>query len=130
MVVSVATTPTGGGNPNFFTTYKGRYALELSTGATSSNKTLMLSIVNDVQFTGSVELTGYVAGSAFATLPAACRPETPAKFPVVVGEAVELMSIGADGTMTLPADHATATVHLSGVSFNITGNFYREVTQP
>lgn len=130
--------PTGGGNPNFFTTYKGLFALEPAAGATIHNSTLMLSIVNDVQFTGSVDLTGYVAGSAFATLPATCRPTVPTMIPVVVTEPgtpstdpavahVSVLTVGADGALTLPLDWETATVHLAGVSFNITNNFYQEV---
>lgn len=128
------------GNPNFFTTYKERFALTPSVGATSTNTTLMYSIVNEVQFAGNVELTDYLAGSTFATLPAACRSDSPMKIPVIVsvpGVTVEepamasvvALSIDPNGSLSLGDDYPTATVYLEGTSFNVVGNIYKEVVQ-
>ena len=48
----MADEPTGGGNPNFFKTFKGAYLHAPSPEAVFTSAKLMLSCVNDVQFMG------------------------------------------------------------------------------
>lgn len=127
----MADTQTGGGNPNFFTTFKGKHELAPSAGTTPSSMIVMVTCTNDVQVLGDFTLTGYTAGSAFATLPAECRPGGIVKFPVVVSteqaQTCVVMSVGADGAMFLQDSYDSATVHMSGVSFNISDRWYRSV---
>lgn len=120
------------GNPNFFTTFKGRYSLVAAPGVTTSSTTVMLSCVNDVQVIGDFVLTNYAAGDLFATLPTECAPGNLVKIPVVVtGDTpvVDILTIGIDGAMFLLNNYATGMVHLSGVNFNISDKWYKEVTQ-
>lgn len=115
------------GNPNFFKTFKGRYELVPASGQTTDSNVVMLSCVNDVQFMGDFLLTNYVAGDAIATLPEECRPGKIVKVPVVFNDgadAIVVMTVNTDGTMTLPCDFASATLYLSGINFNISDNWY------
>lgn len=42
--------PVERGNPNVFTVFKGRFECEVDPEATTTNATIMLTCVNDVQF--------------------------------------------------------------------------------
>lgn len=133
----MATVPTGGGNPNVFTTFKGgRYELVPASGQSISNNVVMLTVVNDVQILGDISLTAYSAGQAFATLSAECRPHMLTKVPVCVtdnvnqpAEKVVTLNVDETGSMWLESSYESATVHLLGVDINISGNFYKEVRQ-
>lgn len=63
---------TGGGNPNFFKTFKGKFELQPLGDAKWTDTTVMLSCVNDVQFLG--DCTSDAAGN-MGTLPVGCRPK-------------------------------------------------------
>lgn len=115
------------GNPNVFTTFKGRYHLVASAGQVVDTDVVMLSCTNDVQLIGDWTFTDYVANKPFATLPAECRPQKVVKIPVVVNDGsdrIVVMTVNTDGTMTLPFDYAAATLFLSGINFNISDNWY------
>lgn len=119
--------PADKGNPNVFTTFKGRYLLVASAGQAVDTDVVMLSCTNDVQPIGDWTLTDYTANKPFATLHDACRPQKVVKIPVVVNDGsdrVVVMTVNTDGTMTLPFDYASATLFLSGISFNISDNWY------
>jgi hypothetical protein len=123
----MADEPTGGGNPNFWTTFKGRYTLVPAASATFDKDVVMLSCTNDVQIIGDCDLAAYTAGSAVATLPVECRPEKVVKVPVVVNDGTDrvvVMTVNIDGTMTLPFNYSAATLFLSGFNFNISDNWY------
>ena len=119
--------PTGGGNPNFFKTFKGRYLLVASAGQVVDTDIVMLSCTNDVQPIGDWTLTDYTANNPFATLPDECKPGKVVKVPVVVNDGedrIVVMTVNTDGAMTIPSDYSSATVYLSGINFNISDNWY------
>lgn len=119
--------PIDKGNPNVFTTFKGRYHLVASAGQVVDTNVVMLSCTNDVQPIGDWTLTNYTANTPFATLPDECRPQKIVKIPVVVNDGTDrigVMSVNTDGTMTLPFDYSVATLFLSGINFNISDNWY------
>ena len=123
----MANEPTGGGNPNFFKTFKGRYILVASAGQVVDTDIVMLSCTNDVQPIGDWTLTDYTANNPFATLPDECKPGKLVKVPVVVNDGedrIVVMTVNTDGAMTIPSDYASATVYLSGINFNISDNWY------
>lgn len=119
---------TGGGNPNFWTTFKGRYTLVPGSSATFDKDVVMLSCTNDVQIIGDCDLAGYTAGSAVATLPEECRPRKVVKVPVAANDGTEdriaVLTVNLDGTITLPFDYATGYVYFSGMNFNISDQWY------
>ena len=115
------------GNPNVFTTFKGRYLLVALSGQVVDTDVVMLSCTNDVQPIGDWTLTDYTANEPFAALPVECRPQKIVKLPVVVNDGTDrivVMTVNTDGTMTLPFDYASATLLLSGINFNISDNWY------
>ena len=119
--------PADKGNPNVFTTFKGRYLLVASAGQVVDTDVVMLSCTNDVQPIGDWTLTDYTASEPFATLTDGCRPQKVVKTPVVVNDGTDrivVMTVNTDGTMTLPFDYSTATLFLSGINFNISDNWY------
>ena len=120
-------TPADKGNPNVFTTFKGRYHLIASAGQIVDSDVVMLSCTNDVQPIGDWALTNYAANTAFATLPIECRPSKTVKIPVVVNDGedrIAVMTVNVDGHITLPINYSQATVFLSGINFNISDNWY------
>lgn len=119
----MADEPTGGGNPNFFKTFKGAYLHAPSPTVAFTSTKVMLSCVNDVQFIGDCLLVGYTPGAAITVLPSECRPTTEIKIPVIVDEVGDVLSIRTNGEVSLK----TATdgmVYLAGISFNISHNWY------
>ena len=101
--------PVERGNPNVFTVFKGRFECEVDPEATTTNATIMLTCVNDVQFLGNFTPG---ASGLLGTLPAGCRPPVTVFIPCIVG---------SDGTMVC---EASKTVYLQGVSFNISSCWY------
>lgn len=59
------------GNPNVFTTFQGRYTVDVAEGAMYGSKFVMLSCINDVIFLA--DCTANADGSLI-TLPEPCRP--------------------------------------------------------
>ena len=119
--------PADKGNPNVFTTFKGRYLLVASAGQVVDTDVVMLSCTNDVQPIGDWTLTDYTANEPFAKLPDECKPGKIVKVPIVVNDGedrIVVMTVNADGAMALPSDYASATVYLSGINFNISDNWY------
>ena len=112
------------GNPNVFTTFKGRYTLVASAGQVVDTDVVMLSCTNDVQPIGDWTLTDYVQGATFATLPVECRPGKEVRAPVVVDDSIEILSVQTDGSMSLNATHDHGVVYLSGINFNISDKWY------
>lgn len=121
-------TPTGGGNPNFWTTFKGRYTLVAAPGATFDTDVVMLSCINNVQIIGDCDLVNYTANSPIATLPEECRPGKVVKVAVIANDGTEdrvaTLTVAIDGTITLPFDYATGHIYFSGLNFNISDNWY------
>ena len=60
----MATESTGGGNPNFFKTFKGAYVHAPSPEAMFTSERVMLSCVNDVQFQGDCMIMNYAGRDA------------------------------------------------------------------
>lgn len=85
--------PTGGGNPNFFKTFKGAYVHAPSTEAMFTSERVMLTCINDVQFQGDCMIMNYTPGATLTTLPPECRPSTEVRVPVVVDTNVDVLSI-------------------------------------
>lgn len=115
--------PTGGGNPNFFKTFKGAYVHAPSPEAMFTSERVMLSCVNDVQFMGDCMIMGYTPGAALTILPPECRPSTEVRVPVVVDTKLDVLAVQTNGTVSLNAT-TDGMVYLSGVSFNISSNWY------
>ena len=116
------------GNKNVFTTFKGKFAMEMADGQTSSNETVMLSCVNDVQFLGNVTLSGYLLGEPFATLPEECRPKSIVVFMaylVTTGtDHIVPVQCSSSGWMSLAEDVESGTLYLNGLSFQISDCWY------
>lgn len=66
----MADEPTGGGNPNVFKTFKGRYILN-QLNSSWTHDVIMLSCVNDVQFLGNCTTSD---DGVLAQIPVECRP--------------------------------------------------------
>lgn len=107
------------GNPNVFTTFQGRYTVDVAEGAMYGSKFVILSCINDVIFMGDIlsDDTG-----SLITLPMECRPNADVMIPCCTPNGVKMLGIGTDGSVT--GEPATE-YYLNGVSFNISGNFYR-----
>jgi hypothetical protein len=120
----MANEPTGGGNPNVFKTFKGRYELTPGVG-TWDSVAVMLSCVNDVQIMGNCALDGYTAGATIATLPPECRPLTTLAVPVVSNFDLDVMFVEPSGALKLATGFTgPGTIMLCGSSFNISHNWY------
>ena len=115
--------PTGGGNPNFFKTFKGAYVHAPSPEAVFTSTRVMLSCVNDVQFMGDCMIMNYTPGATLTTLPPECRPSTEVRVPVVVDARLDVLSIQTNGAVSLNAS-TDGMVYLAGLSFNISMNWY------
>lgn len=124
----MADEPTGGGNHNFWTTFKGKYTHTPEASGVWDSEVVMLSCVNDVQIIGDCELTNYVAGATLTTLSPECTPGKVVKIPVCANDGVDdrviIMTVNMDGTITLPFDYTTGHLYLSGINFNISDNWY------
>lgn len=112
------------GNPNVYTTFKGRYELVPAAGQSVDTNVVMLSCTNDVQPLGDWTLVDYVGGTTFATLPAECRPGKEVMAPVVVDGTIEVMTVQTNGDMALVASHDMGVLYLSGINFNISDRWY------
>lgn len=127
----LADEPTGGGNPNFFKTFKGKYSLAPSSEGVLDAPTVMLSCTNDVQIIGDAHFAdGYTAGTACAVLPEECRPAKEVGVPVSYHSGT---SYGITTMVVMPStgevsfqDTFTEDVmfFVSGINFNISGNWY------
>ena len=107
------------GNPNVFTTFQGRYTVDVAEGAMYGSKFVMLSCINDVIFLA--DCTANADGSLI-TLPEPCRPNATVMIPCSTGQGTLLLSIGVNG---LVKGEPNAMYYTNGISFNISGNFYR-----
>lgn len=119
----MATEPTGGGNPNFFKTFKGAYVHAPSPEAMFTSERVMLSCVNDVQFQGDCMIMNYTPGATLTTLPPECRPSTEVRVPVVVDTRLDVLAVQTNGIVSLNAS-TDGMVYLAGLSFNISMNWY------
>ena len=119
----MADEPTGGGNPNFFKTFKGAYVHAPSPEAMFTSDRVMLSCVNDVQFMGDCMIMNYTPGATLTTLPPECRPSTEVRVPVVVDTRLDVLGVQTNGVVSLNAS-TDGMVYLAGVSFNISSNWY------
>ena len=107
------------GNPNVFKTFQGRYTVVVSEGAMYGSEFVMLSCINDVVFLA--DILSNDAGSLI-TLPVECRPNEAVMIPCCTPNGMKMLSIGADGSVS---GEPTTEYYLNGVTFNISGNFYR-----
>lgn len=107
------------GNPNVFTTFQGRYAVDVPEGAIYGSDAVMLSCINDVIFLA--DILSNDTGSLI-TLPVECQPNEAVMIPCCTPNGVKMLSIGVDGSVT---GEPTTEYYLNGVTFNISGNFYR-----
>lgn len=116
------------GNPNFFTTFKGRYTATPASGVTAGSNVVMLSCVNDVIFCGNYQVQSCTQGQTLLTLPVECRPVDSIILPIsVYGDATEVVSasISTAGTISLDLTYPKPLkVFFKGWSFNISPNFY------
>ena len=108
------------GNPNVYTVFKGKYEVTLEDGATSTNKVLMLTTANVVQFLGD-----YVTGTSgvLGSVPEACRPLAETYVPCydAMAEAVSFVTVMEDGTLM---GNPSSSLKLRGCNYNISGNHY------
>lgn len=107
------------GNPNVFTTFKGRYQVTVADGASYDSTAVMLSCVNDVIFMGNASSN---QDGLIMTLPPDCTPNENVTVPCGSGDGVLLLTVGADGSIS---GQPNTMYHSNGISFNISGNFYR-----
>lgn len=112
------------GNPNFFTTFKGRYLLVPAPAQSVDTDVVMLTSANDVQPIGDWTILDYQASETFGTLPNECRPKKEVKIPVVIDTAIDILSIQTNGDMSLANSHDAGILYLSGINFNISDNWY------
>ena len=121
------------GNPNFFTTFKGRYALATAEGVETDNSTVMLTSNNVVCLCGDFAMEGYAIGDVFATLPPECSPGKPVYVAMAanVGSVVPcVVEVSADGGMRVayPSEGSLSVLYASSVCFSINESIYKEVT--
>lgn len=109
------------GNPNVYTIFKGKYALTLEDGVSSTNNVLMLTMVDVVQFLGDYT-TG--ASGVVGTVPEECRPVAETYVPCydATTGAVSFVRVMKDGTVM---GNPTSELKLRGCNYNISGNHYR-----
>ena len=117
------------GNPNFYTTFKGRYELTPVEGvAQTDNQVVMLTAHNLICPCGDMALTGYEAGAVFATLPPECSPDRPiyATVPGVAGSLMPvIIEIGVDGGMKAVYPEGGVTeVRLSACAVSLNQSIY------
>lgn len=109
------------GDPNVFTTYKGRFEVALEDGTSATSTVVMLTVVNDVQFCGD-----YTSGTTgiLGQLPDECKPEETVYVPCfeTTNHTLTYVFVHSDGTIMGEPD---TVYELNGVSFHIAGNFYR-----
>lgn len=119
------------GNPNVFTTFFGQYRLILSEGVVSTNEIIMLTCINTVQFLGDIVLNGYLADSVVAMLPEPCIPESDVILPVIITrdetKQIGYITVTSQGDLKLAENYETGIVRLSGTSFNISNNYYKDI---
>lgn len=105
------------GDPRFAAPiWEGRYEVTPAEGVTLSSTTVMLTKANQCQLCGDAE--GVTAGTAFATLPEACRPERVLHLPVCVGGSGS-ESVSLEGTVTIAGQTATGTVSVPGQTVDV-----------
>lgn len=97
--------------------------LTLSSTATTDNRCTVMSLNNSVSFMGNIELTGYAANTAFATLAESMRPTDIVAIPVYVEDELTKLTINTDGTMTLAID-ADGILYLNGIIFSANSRYY------
>lgn len=103
--------------------------MTLADTAAMTNKANVMTLDNVVMLCGDCTLTNYTAGAAFATLSEeSIFPEEAVTVPVCVtsdGQTrLTFLAVGIDGTLSLPFDYASATVHLNGICFNSNSKYY------
>lgn len=117
--------------------------IELADNAASENKANIMTLNNVIMFGGDVVLVDYHANDTFATLSEdTLYPSSPVKVPCVVTsentDRIAVLTVNDDGTMALPFDYESATVHLSSVLVSTNnkwytpeiGNIYNNGTSP
>ena len=109
--------PTGGGNPNFFKTFKGAFSHAPSPEAMFTSDRVMLSCVNDVQFQGDCMIMNYTPGATLTILPPECRPSTEVRVPVVVDTRLDVLAVQTNGVVSLNAS-TDRMAYMAGLSFN------------
>ena len=118
------------GNPNFYTTFKGRYTVTPAEGVAVDNDTVMLTSNNIVCMCGDFEPTDYKLGDVFATLPPECRPDTTvyAIVPADCGSVIPtVMEAGVDGALRIvfPDFESMSSIKLSGAVFSMNQTIYK-----
>ena len=121
--------------------------LTLAPSAHMDNPCCILTLDNSVQLMGNVELEGYEAGAAFATLPESMRPMATIIVPVYVDKGVNAtdavmiyaaldieaelptlslqpLTITPDGEIGIPISVANGTVYLNGLEFGAYDRYY------
>lgn len=122
------------GNPNFWTSFKGRYQLIPSSGVVADTDVVMLSCTNDVQVIGDFDFDSYTAKTVFATLPEEVRPNKFVSIPVCVYASIDdcvpmsylnILTVSPNGEMVLEFGfNEQRKLYMSGVNFNISDRWY------
>lgn len=125
------------GNRNFFTTYKGKFAVEPANGAVWSAPVAMLTATNSVCFAGTVTVDGTIPlPDAIGVLPEKCRPAEKAYMDVLyafrqaVGDYEITVNrwvsarIEPDGSIVVQEKMLNGILYLNGCMFNIGGKWY------
>lgn len=111
------------GQLNFFRTFQGVYPFECTYECDSKN--LMLSCVEDVQFLGNITLKDYVGDNIIGVLPNECAPKYLTKFPIAVGNQIDILTINSNGEFSLANSYQDDIIYLCGVSFNVSNRWYK-----
>ena len=116
------------GNPNFFTTYKGRYTMTPAANVSLESNALMLTCTNFVQFTGDFVLQAdFGAGVTIATLPEEVVPVDGAYLSAVHDAKLTLLVVDDAGEISTTEALSAGTV--TPLCYNIAGNFYKQEVQ-
>lgn len=107
------------GNSNLLKTFKGKYELTASGGV--NTYPIMLSITNDVIFMQNLFSN---SSGLVCTLPQECTPiNNHIYLPVYVQDnGLQIIDISTDGSVNSPIP--SKRHYLTGISFNISKNFY------
>ena len=98
--------------------------LTLSDDVRCDNPCCILTLDCTVHLMGNMRLSGYVADTAIATLPASMRPLDEIRLPVYLDSAVKRLIVTPGGEIRLGEDVPAGLLYTDGVSFNVCGRYY------
>nr|DAL84349.1 MAG TPA: hypothetical protein [Caudoviricetes sp.] len=98
--------------------------LTLSDNVQCDNPCCILTLDCIVQLMDNMQLNGYEANTALATLPTSMRPIDEICVPVYLDTAIKQLIITPEGEIKLRENVVTGMLYTNGVSFNVCDRYY------